>query len=159
MKAFLYKAKGALALALAMSMFCPQVFAAEALSAEQQGVQAAPVVELTEEELAAMALPQLTVEEALAKAIKHSASLKDLEDTLDYLKESDEKIYDRIGSVKIPSYEYKPRYQPLGQIHLSQPDVPTVPCPVWSPPDGNESPCDTDTTRSPKDCCPYDRPT
>ena len=107
MKAFLYKAKGALALALAMSMFCSQVFAAEALSAEQQGVQAAPVVELTEEELAAMALPQLTVEEALAKAIKHSASLKDLEDTLDYLKESDEKIYDRIGSVKIPSYEYK----------------------------------------------------
>ena len=30
----LYKAKGAVALALAMSMFCPQVFAAEALSAE-----------------------------------------------------------------------------------------------------------------------------
>ena len=52
MKAFLYKAKGALALALAVSMFCPQVFAAEALSAEQQGVQAAPVVVLTEEEIA-----------------------------------------------------------------------------------------------------------
>ena len=65
MKAFLYKAKGALALALAMSMFCPQVFAADALSAEQQGVQAAPVVVLTEEELAALALPKLTFEDAL----------------------------------------------------------------------------------------------
>ena len=72
MKAFLYKAKGALALALAMSMFCPQVFAADALSAEQQGVQAAPVVVLTEEELAAQALPKLTFEEALQKAKKNS---------------------------------------------------------------------------------------
>ena len=35
MKAVLYKAKGALALALAMSMFCPQVFAAEAEGREE----------------------------------------------------------------------------------------------------------------------------
>lgn len=107
MKAFLYKAKGALALTLAMSMFCPQAFAAEALSAEQQGVQAAPVVELTEEELAAMALPQLTMEEALAKAIKHSPDLREIEDTLDYLDESIDDIEDSVGSVKIPNYEYK----------------------------------------------------
>lgn len=107
MKAFLYKAKGALALALAMSMFCPQVFAAEALSAEQQGVQAAPVVELTEEELAAMALPQLTMEEALAKALKYSPELREIEDTLDYLDESIDDIEDSVGSVKIPNYEYK----------------------------------------------------
>ena len=107
MKAFLYKAKGALALALAMSMFCPQVFAAEALSAEEQGVQAAPVVELTEEELAAMALPQLTMEEALAKALKYSPELREIEDTLDYLDESIDDIEDSVGSVKIPNYEYK----------------------------------------------------
>ena len=107
MKAFLYKAKGALALTLAMSMFCPQVFAAEALSAEQQGVQAAPVVELTEEEIAAMALPQLTVEEALSKAIKYSPDLREIEDTLDYLDESIDDIEDSVGNVKIPNYEYK----------------------------------------------------
>lgn len=107
MKAFLYKAKGALALTLAMSMFCPQVFAAEALSAAEQGVQESPTVVLTPEEIVAQALPTITVEEALEKAIKYSPNLKDLEDTLDFMKESDEKIYDRIGSVKIPSYEYK----------------------------------------------------
>ena len=107
MKAFLYKAKGALALTLAMSMFCPQVFAAEALSAEQQGVQAAPVVDLTEEEIAAMALPQLTVEEALSKAIKYSPDLREIEDTLDYLDESIDDIEDSVGNVKIPNYEYK----------------------------------------------------
>lgn len=107
MKAFLYKAKGALALTLAMSMFCPQVFAAEALSAAEQGVQESPAVVLTPEEIVAQALPTITVEEALEKAIKYSPNLKDLEDTLDFMKESDEKIYDRIGSVKIPSYEYK----------------------------------------------------
>ena len=107
MKAFLYKAKGALALTLAMSMFCPQVFAAEALSAEQQGVQAAPVVELTEEEIAALALPQLTVEEALSKAIKFSPGLREIEDTLDYLDESIDDIEDSVGNVKIPNYEYK----------------------------------------------------
>ena len=107
MKAFLYKAKGALALTLAMSMFCPQVFAAEALSAEQQGVQAAPVVELTEEEIAAMALPKLTVDEALSKAIKYSPDLREIEDTLDYLDESIDDIEDSVGNVKIPNYEYK----------------------------------------------------
>ena len=106
-KAFLYKMKGAVAFTLAMSMFCPQVFAAEALSAAAQGVQEPPKVELTAEEIEAMKMPTMTVEKALERAIKYSPALKDLEDTLDYLKESDEKIYDRIGSVKIPSYEYK----------------------------------------------------
>ena len=64
-KAFLYKMKGAVALTLAMTMFCPQVFAAEALSAEEQGVQAAPVVEMTEEEKAASMLPAITEAEVL----------------------------------------------------------------------------------------------
>lgn len=107
MKAFLYKAKGALALAVAMSMFCPQVFAAEALSAEQQGVQAAPVVELTEEEKAALALPVLTYEEALSKAKKNSADLKDLEDLTDVLREERNDQIDDLGTLKTPTYEYK----------------------------------------------------
>ena len=53
MKNMLYKAKGALALTLAVSICgaqCVPVFAAEALSAAQQGVQVTPVKELTEDE-------------------------------------------------------------------------------------------------------------
>ncbi|MBQ7103702.1 MAG: TolC family protein [Anaerotignum sp.] len=100
MKAFLYKAKGVLALTLAMSMFCPQVYAA-ALSAAEQGVQEPPVVELTEEEILAQQIPVLTVEEAIDLAIKHSPDLQDIEDSLDMLKENDEDIYDRYGSVNV----------------------------------------------------------
>ena len=106
-KAFAYKAKGAVALALAMSMFCPQVFAAEALSAEQQGVQAAPVVELTEEEKAALALPVLTYEEALAKAKANSATLKDYEDLTEILRDERKDQIDDLGTLKTPTYEYK----------------------------------------------------
>ena len=106
-KAFAYKAKGAVALALAMSMFCPQVFAAEALSAEQQGVQAAPVVELTEEEKAALALPVLTYEEALAKAKKASKTLKYFEDLTEILREERNDQIDDLGTLKTPTYEYK----------------------------------------------------
>lgn len=107
MKTFLYKAKGALALTLAMSICSTQVFAAEALSAEQQGVQAAPVKVLTEEELAALQLPKLTPEEALAKAKKHSPDLREIEDTLDYLDETIEDVEDKVGSVKMPTLQYK----------------------------------------------------
>ena len=103
----LYKAKGAVALALAMSMFCPQVFAAEALSAEAQGVQAAPVVELTEEEKAAQALPVLSYEEALRKAKANSADLRDFEDLTEILREERNDQIDDMGTLKTPTYEYK----------------------------------------------------
>ena len=103
----LYKAKGALALALAMSMFCPQVFAAEALSAEQQGVQAAPVKELTAEEIAAQQLPVLTFEDALAKAKKNSASLRDFDELIDVLYEERKDLRDDIGSLKQEKYDYQ----------------------------------------------------
>lgn len=106
-KAFVYKAKGAVALALAMSMFCPQVFAAEALSAEQQGVQAAPVKELTEEEIAAQQLPVLSYEEALAKAKKNSADLRDFDELIDVLYEERKDLRDDIGSLKQEKYEYQ----------------------------------------------------
>lgn len=104
MKAFLYKAKGALALALAMSLCSTQVFAAEALSAEQQGVQVAPVVEKTEEEVAP--LPTLTYEEALAKAKKHSPDLRDIQDTADFLQETKEDLWDS-GYFNMPTYDYQ----------------------------------------------------
>jgi len=103
----LYKTKGAVALALAMSMFCPQVFAAEALSAEAQGVQAAPVVELTEEEKAVQALPVLSYEEALRKAKANSADLRDFEDLTEILREERNDQIDDMGTLKTPTYEYK----------------------------------------------------
>ena len=116
----LYKAKGAVALALAMSMFSPQVFAAEALSAEAQGVQAAPVVELTEEEKAAQALPVLSYEEALKKAKENSADLRDLEDLADVLKEERNDQIDSLGSLKTPSYEYKKWVNPKTWVKQAQ---------------------------------------
>lgn len=105
MKVLNHKVKSAIALTLAMSMFCPQVYAG-ALSAAEQGVQEVPVVELTEEEIQAQTIPELTVEMALEKALKHSPDLQDLEDSLELLKDNDEKIYDRVGSVNVPNYEH-----------------------------------------------------
>lgn len=105
MKAFLYKAKGALALALAMSLCSTQVFAADALSAEQQGVQVAPVVEKPEEEVAP--LPALTYEEALAKAKKHSPNLRDIQATADFLQETKEDLWDSVGYFNNVNYDYQ----------------------------------------------------
>lgn len=105
MKAFLYKAKGALALALAMSLCSTQVFAADALSAEQQGVQVAPVVEKPEEEVAP--LPALTYEEALAKAKKHSPNLRDIQATADFLQETKEDLWDSVGYFYNVNYDYQ----------------------------------------------------
>ena len=105
MKAFLYKMKGAVALTLAMTMFCPQVFAAP-LSAAEQGVQEEPVVELTEEEILAQQIPVLTVEEAINLAKKHSPDLQDIEDSLEMLQDNDEDIYDKYGSVHVNVTEH-----------------------------------------------------
>lgn len=106
MKRFLYKAKPLLALSLAMSLCTTQVFAAEALSAKEQGVKEQPLQEVHAEEVAALALPQMSLQKALERAEKHSAALRDLADTLEYMQETDEDIYDRIGFVNIPNYEY-----------------------------------------------------
>lgn len=105
MKAFLYKAKVALALALAMSLCSTQVFAADALSAEQQGVQVAPVVEKPEEGVAP--LPALTYEEALAKAKKHSPNLRDIQATADFLQETKEDLWDSVGYFNNVNYDYQ----------------------------------------------------
>ena len=109
MKGFLYKAKGVLALALAMSMFCPQVFAAEAISSKNQ--DAKTVIEGTSELTIGNTeeinvLPQLTFEEALRRVKKHSPDLKDLEATMDMLWDQEEKLEDA-GITSVPSYDYK----------------------------------------------------
>ena len=67
-----------------------------------------PVKELTEEEKAALQLPKLTAEEALAKAKKHSPDLREIQDTLDYLDDTLDDI-DRSagGTVTVPNVEYK----------------------------------------------------
>jgi len=92
MKSYFYKAKGALALVLAMGLFCPQVFAAE----EQ-------MVTVVEE----ITLPQMTYEEALKRAKKHSPDLRELQDTADYLQETKEEIWDMMGGFDVPTYEYQ----------------------------------------------------
>lgn len=111
MKNMLYKAKGALALTLAVSICgaqCVPVFAANALSAEQQGVQVTPIKELTEEEKAAQQLPKLTAEEALEKAKKHSPDLRSIQNTLDYLDDTMDDIDRQAGgSVTVPNVDYK----------------------------------------------------
>lgn len=107
MKAFLNKMKGALALALSMSLFSNTIFAAEPLSAEAQGVKSVPQTEVSAEEIAALALPQMTMEEALKRAKKHNTSLRDIADQIEMMQDADEKIYDRVGSVNIPNYDYK----------------------------------------------------
>ncbi len=106
MKAFLYKAKGVLALTLALSMSGVQAFAVEPLSAEEQGAKPAPVVVLTEEEIAAMQLPQLTYEEALKKAKKHSPELRQLQNTAEYLEETRGDLWD-MGIYSLPNYDYQ----------------------------------------------------
>ena len=85
MKSFLHRIKGAVALTLAMTMFCPQVFAAEEVAA----------------------IPALTVEEALTKAIKHDPELKNIEDSLELLAENQDDIDEAFGSVSLPNYDFE----------------------------------------------------
>ena len=105
MKAFIYKMKGAAALAVSMSLFSTSIFAAEPLSAEAQGVQTAPVVEETEEE--AVSLPELTYEDALAKAKKQSPNLRDIQATADYLQDTKEDLWDKVGYFNNVNYDYQ----------------------------------------------------
>lgn len=101
MKAFLYKMKGAVALTLAMSLFCPQVFAAE-LSAEEQGVTPVEIAAEEEEKL-----PQLTMEEALKLAKQNSAKLREVQDQADLLHETRKDLQDMGVSLSNPTYDYK----------------------------------------------------
>lgn len=93
-----YKAKGALALALSMALFSTTLFAdtqAYAAQAVQESAQAED------------ALPELTYEDALKKAQRHSPKLRDIADTADFLQKTKEDLWDRVGYFDSPDYEYQ----------------------------------------------------
>lgn len=99
--------KRALALALCMSLCSTTAFAKEnvALSAEEQGVKAAVTVDTTETEVA---LPVLTLEDAIKKVKKQNATLRGLQDTADMLQENKEDLWDSVGYFSpITNYDYK----------------------------------------------------
>ena len=102
MKVFSHKWKSAMALTLAMSLFCPQVYAAESLSAEEQGVKQLVIVEEEAEPL-----PQLTVEAALKMAKQNSAALREIQDQEDLLHETRKTLRQMGVSMTNPTYDYK----------------------------------------------------
>lgn len=93
-----YKWKSAVALTLAMSIFCPQAFAAEAETVQDM------TVEIQQKE---STLPLLTFEEALEKAIKHSPDLRDIDDSLDLLIESKDTLEDAVNTSLKVNYDTK----------------------------------------------------
>lgn len=96
MNGFVYKMKGALALAVSMALFSTTMFAdAKAYAAEP----AAQEAENT--------LPELTYEKALEKAKKHSPSLRDIADTAEFLQKTKEDIWDKGGYFDTPIYDYQ----------------------------------------------------
>ncbi len=107
MKLFLYKLKGAAALAICVCLFSSSIFAAEpaALSVVRDG---AKTVVLTETEKEAEPLPILTESEALKKARKHSPKLREIQDTADFLQQSKEDLWDKVGSFDVPqNYDHQ----------------------------------------------------
>ena len=91
-----------MALTLAMSLFCPQVYAAESLSAEEQGVKQLVIVEEEAEPL-----PQLTVEAALKMAKQNSAALREIQDQEDLLHETRKSLRQMGVSMTNPTYDHK----------------------------------------------------
>lgn len=96
MKKIIRGSKGAVALALTVTLFGTTAYAAETPS----------TTEAVEAQLE-QATPVLTYEEALEKAKKHSVDLIDLQKTNDYLQESKEDLWDAVGSFSIPTYDYQ----------------------------------------------------
>lgn len=100
MKNVLYKMKGAVALTLAMTLFCPQVFAAEPVPAN---------VQETETVAAEETLPLLTYEKALEKAIKHSPGLEDINDSLELMRDTEGELEEMVNTslkVNYDSYQW-----------------------------------------------------
>lgn len=96
MKKIIGSARGAVALALVVTLFGTTAYAAEATPTAQtvstQGEQAIPVV---------------TFEEALQKVKSNSKDLVDLQKQSDFLQESKEDIWDAVGTFSTPTYEYQ----------------------------------------------------
>ncbi len=97
MKKIMKSTKGAMALALAVTLFGTTAYGAEAAASTTETVA-------TQGE---QAVPVLTYEDALAKAKKHSVDLRDLQTTTDYLQESKEDIWDAVGTFSVPTYDYQ----------------------------------------------------
>jgi len=96
MKKIIGSARGAVALALVVTLFGTTAYAAEVTPTAQtvstQGEQAIPVV---------------TFEEALQKVKSNSKDLVDLQKQSDFLQESKEDIWDAVGTFSTPTYEYQ----------------------------------------------------
>lgn len=96
MKKILGSTKSAVALALAVALLGTTAYGAETTSATT-----------TAQTQAEQAIPVLTYADALAKAKKHSVDLRDLQKTTDFLQESKEDLWDKVGSFSIPTYNYQ----------------------------------------------------
>lgn len=96
MKKIIGSTKGAVALALAVTLFGTTAFGAQTPSTTE-------VVETQGEQT----IPVLTYEDALEKAKKHSIDLIDLQKTSDFLQESKEDLWDAVGSFTLPTYDYQ----------------------------------------------------
>ena len=93
---FVYKMKGALALALSMALLSTTIFA------DLDVYAAGPAAQEQEN-----ALPELTYADALEKAKKHSPSLRDIADTAEFWQKTKEDIWDRGGYFEDPVYDYQ----------------------------------------------------
>lgn len=97
MKKLLESTKGAVALALTVTLFGTTAF----------GVEPPSTTEAVETQAAEQTTPVLTYEEALEKAKKHSIDLIDLQKTNEFLEESKEDLWDATGSFTLPTYDYQ----------------------------------------------------
>lgn len=96
MKKIMKNTKGAVALALAVTLFGTTAYGAETSS----------TIEVVEAQ-AELTTPVLTYEQALEKAKKHSVKLIDLQKNNEFLQESKEDLWDAVGSFTLPTYEYQ----------------------------------------------------
>ncbi|KXL54062.1 outer membrane efflux protein [Anaerotignum neopropionicum] len=96
MKKRMRSGKGTLAIVLSVALFGTTAYGAQAPSTVEA---AATQAEQT--------TPHLTYEEALKKAKNHSVDLRDLQKTTDFLQESKEDIWDKVGNFSVPIYDYQ----------------------------------------------------
>ncbi|MFV0314890.1 MAG: TolC family protein, partial [Anaerotignum sp.] len=97
MKKLLRSTKGALALALTVTLFGTTAFAEEPVA----------TLEVGESETVVETLPVLTYEDALAKAKKNSFDLLEIQKTSEFLQETKGDIWDAVGTFTTPTYDYQ----------------------------------------------------
>ena len=111
MKKIVGRTKGAMALALVVSLFGSTAYGAEAVAKEATTKEATTKEATTKEEAVQTqgedAVPVLTFEDALEKAKKKSVDLANLQRTNELLQETKEDIWDAVGGFSLPTYEYQ----------------------------------------------------